>query len=229
LKLNFASKDAQDFAGFFQLQEGGLYGNVHIRLLADSSATRESIQAGLEWLERSSGNRDVAMIFMAGHGVNDANGQFYFLPWSANPEQMKSTCISFYDFKSTVMALPGKVLVFTDACHSGNLFGDLTRRSADTDKLARELAMGNGGAVVFTSSGRRQYSLEDAAWGNGAFTKALLEGLKGQADLFQEDYVSVKGLDVYLNRRVRQLTNNWQTPHTIIPESITDFPLAVRK
>ena len=127
------------------------------------------------------------------------------------------------------MALPGKVLVFTDACHSGNLFGDLTRRSADTDKLARELAMGNGGAVVFTSSGRRQYSLEDAAWGNGAFTKALLEGLKGQADLFQEEYVSVKGLDVYLNRRVRQLTNNWQTPHTIIPESITDFPLAVRK
>lgn len=33
------------------------------------------------------------------------------------------------------------------------------------------------GAVVFTSSTGRQYSLENEDWGNGAFTKALVEGL----------------------------------------------------
>jgi len=47
--------------------------------------------------------------------------------------------------------------------------------------------------------------------------------------LLQEDYVSVKSLDFYLIRRVRELTDGRQTPQTNIPESISDFPVAVKK
>lgn len=229
LSLKLPAKDARDFCNFFKNQEKGLYKNVHVRLLTDSLATREAIQQGLEWLEKNAGPRDVSMIFLAGHGENDRNNMFYFLPWEANPESMKSTSVPYYDFKNTVAALPGKVIFFADACRSGNIFGDMVKRSVNIDVLARELASGNGGSVVFTSSGRKQASLENEAWGNGAFTKALLEGLEGKADIFNEGFISIKGLDLFISRRVREITENRQIPNTIIPESIPDFVIAVKK
>jgi hypothetical protein len=228
LRLGLPAKDAKDFCQFFQNQKNGLYGSVNVRLLTDSLASREAIQQGLEWLEKNAGPKDVSMIFLAGHGENDRNNVFYFLPWEANPESMKSNSVPYYDFKNTVSALPGKVIFFADACRSGNIFGDLVQRSVNIDVLARELASGNGGSVVFTSSGRKQASLENVAWGNGAFTKALLEGLEGKADIFNDGFISVKGLDVFISRRVREITENRQIPNTIIPESIPDFVIAVK-
>lgn len=229
LKLDLPGKDARDFCNFFRTQQGKLFNTVNIKLLIDSSASKKNILAGLEWLERSVTNRDVSIIFLAGHGENDNNSNFYFLPYEADPDRMKSTCVPYFDFKATITSLPGKVLVFADACRSGNLFGDLTRRATDLDFLARELASGNGGAVVFTSSGRKQASIEKKEWGNGAFTKAVIEGLSGKADFFNEGYITVKSLDVYISRRVKELTGGRQSPHLIIPESISDFPVAVKE
>lgn len=227
LELKLASKDANDFCHYFLSQSGKLYNQVKIKLLTDSLATKAGILSAMEWLEKSAGSRDVSMIFLAGHGENDDFNNFYFLPWEANQERMKSTCLPYHDLKSTITALPGKVVVFADACRSGNIFGDLTRRSANVDLLALELASSNGGAVVFTSSGRKQASLENESWGNGAFTKAIIEGLEGKADIFQDGYITIKSLDVYISRRVKELTQGKQTPQVIVPESISDFAVSV--
>jgi hypothetical protein len=48
--------------------------------------------------------------------------------------------------------------------------------------VANDLSSAENGVVVFASSTGMQLSLERADWGNGAFTKALLEGLEGEAD-----------------------------------------------
>jgi uncharacterized caspase-like protein len=40
--------------------------------------------------------------------------------------------------------------------------------------------------VTFASSQGRETSEESAAWGHGAFTKALIEGLAGKADLLRD-------------------------------------------
>jgi len=111
----------------------------------------------------------------------------------------------------------------------GNIFGDLTRREADVDRLSRELSSGNGGAIVFTSSSRKQASLESTLWNNGAFTKALVEGLEGKADLFHQNYISVTTLNAYISNRVKELTQGRQHPNTIIPESIHDFAIAMKQ
>lgn len=53
--------------------------------------------------------------------------------------------------------------------------------------------------------------------------------MKGKADLFKKGKVTVKSLDVYITERVKELTGGQQSPTTIIPNSIPDFPIGVVK
>jgi hypothetical protein len=39
---------------------------------------------GLEWIQLQVTQKDVAVLFFAGHGINDPNGMFYFLPADAD-------------------------------------------------------------------------------------------------------------------------------------------------
>jgi hypothetical protein len=77
LTLGFAAKDAQDFAASLQTQQGGLYRDVTAKVLADAQASKDEILDGLEWLQRQTTSKDVAMVFLAGHGVNDPTGVYY--------------------------------------------------------------------------------------------------------------------------------------------------------
>jgi len=62
---------------------------------------------------------------------------------------------------------------------------------------------------------------------NGAFTKALLEGLGGKADLNRERAVRVNGLASYLANRVKELTEGRQMPVMVAPKTVVeDFPIA---
>ncbi len=227
LRLNFAAKDATDFANAMKPQKGGLYGDVVIKLLTDKQASKENILDGLDWLTRETTNKDVAMLFIAGHGVNDNVGTFFYLPVNADLERIRTTCVNYTDIQQTVSAVAGKIIVYMDACHSGNVMGSTQRAAADLVGMVNELAGAENGAVVFTSSTGRQYSLEDASWNNGAFTKALVEGIEGKADLFNNKSISIKTLDAYITQRVKSLTQGKQAPTTIIPQSMPDFPIAL--
>ncbi|MAU06402.1 MAG: hypothetical protein CL919_00765 [Deltaproteobacteria bacterium] len=70
--------------------------------------------------------------------------------------------------------------------------------------------------------------MEDTSWGHGAFTKALLDGLKGSADYDRDQVITLKELDLYVTRSVKTLTNGQQRPTTQIPANFPDFPLFVR-
>lgn len=84
-------------------------------------------------------------------------------------------------------------------------------------------------AVVFASSTGNQYSLENKSWGNGAFTKAIVEGINGKADYTGKGKIIINMLDLYLSERVKELTKGQQTPTTTKPQTISDFPVAVMK
>ena len=84
------------------------------------------------------------------------------------------------DIRSTLAALTGKALFFFDTCHAGNVLGKATRASAnDVMGVVNELSSAENGVVVFSASTGRQLSYEDDCLGNGAFTKAVVEGLQG--------------------------------------------------
>ncbi|MEM8785669.1 MAG: caspase family protein, partial [Pseudomonadota bacterium] len=94
LKLGYAAQDAKDFASVLQAQSGGLYGDVEIRLLTDKEASRSAILEGLTWLSSVTTKDDVAVLFMAGHGVTEASSRYYFLPAEADPERLRETGVT---------------------------------------------------------------------------------------------------------------------------------------
>ena len=227
LRLQFAAKDAIDFTLSMTRQQGLLYEKVELRLLTNEQATSENVRDGLQWLQKETTYRDVAMMFMAGHGINNNVGDFFFMPVNADIDRLNATCVGYREIKETIDAVSGKMLVFMDACHSGNVLGNNQRRAAMVNQAITELTDADNGAVVFTSSTGRQSSLENSEWNNGAFTKALVEGLNGAADMLGSLSVTIKNLDLYITNRVKELTKGQQSPTTIIPRSVPDFPIAI--
>ncbi len=228
LTLSFAAKDASDFIAAIQKQKGELYRDVAIKLLADEKATKDEILDGLDWIQKETTSKDVAMVFLAGHGVNDPGGLYYFLPVNVHAERLKRTGMAFSDIKNTVASLAGKTIVFLDTCHAGNIMGK-RRGALDITGIVNELTSAESGAVVFASSTGNQYSVEDPAWKNGAFTKALVEGISGKADYTGKGRITINMLDLYVSERVKELTKGQQTPTTTKPQTIPDFPIAVSR
>lgn len=228
--LDFAAKDARDFVGVMK-QQTELYADIQVQLLTDGDATKDNILDGLDWLQRQTTHRDVAMLFLAGHGIDDNSSTFYYLPVNADLTALRRTGLMQAEIQQTVASVAGKVVVFMDACHSGTLMKDINRRDLppDINTIVNELISAENGAVVFSSSTGRQYSLEKKEWNNGVFTKALVEGLSGGAVSNESGRISVKSLDAYIAERVKSLTGGEQTPTTNYPPNVPDFPIGIKK
>lgn len=230
LRLRFPGKDAADLAALLQRQAGGLYRDVQVRLLTDEAASKAGVLDGLEWLQRQATARDVAVLFLAGHGIRDGStGLYYFLPADAELASIKRTLISQDEFQATLRSLPGKVLVFLDTCFAGQLMRRQDRSPPDLGRLVSDLISADSGLVVFASSSGRQTSQESPEWQNGAFTRALLEGLSGRAATPGRSAVTLTMLELYLSDRVKQLTGGTQTPTVARPEAVPDFPLSLAR
>ena len=228
LTLGFAAKDAKDFAESFLKQKSGLYRDVVAKVLTDEKATKDEIIDGFDWISKETTSKDVALVFLAGHGINDSGGVYYYLPVNTDMEKLRRTGVPFTEMKNTVASLAGKTILFIDTCHAGNVMG---ARAVATDitGVVNELASAENGAVVFASSTGRQYSFEDPNWGNGAFTKAVVEGINGKADYTGKGKITINMLDLYISERVKELTRGKQTPATAKPQTIPDFPLALKR
>ncbi|MBK1648805.1 caspase family protein [Rhabdochromatium marinum] len=220
--LNYAAKDAQDFAQVIKQQHNGLYKDVIVEVL--SNPNRETFLDGLDWLNKKVTEEDVAMLFVAGHGVNDEDGDYYFLVSDANPERIARTAVPQYDIRKSLATLPGKVIAFFDTCHSGSLMTGV----ADINGVVNDLTAAENGIVVYSSSSGNQASLENPMWENGAFTEVLVNGLNGDADLANDGKITIKGLDFFLSNQVSKLTENQQTPVTKMPSTISDFAIAIK-
>jgi uncharacterized caspase-like protein len=159
--------------------------------------------------------------------MNDDGGSYYFMPSDAafNPDGsiMASNAISYRDIQS-VLDIPGQKLVFIDSCHSEGVSG---RRSADNNQLIR--ALQNNSTVIFTASRGNQMSQESSEYGHGVFTYAIIQGMKGSADLFKSGKVTMKELDTYVSEMVPRLTNGFQHPTTATPDGYVNFVVAELK
>ena len=212
LVLNLAAKDAQDFAGIVSRQKGRAFRDVQVRTLIDAQATGDALREALNWLANVPTYRDVAILFMAGHGVDDPMGRYFFVPQELEPEEAMSRGLSYLKIRQALGRIAGRAFFFIDTCYSGAIWGRPTGSAVDVSRIVNDLSSPEQGVVVFASSTGRQLSYENLEWGNGAFTKAVIEGLTGRADFFGNGYVTVAQLDAYVSDRVPKLTAGRQTP-----------------
>jgi hypothetical protein len=240
--LEFPRKDATDFSGYMQKQKGRLYDAVVSRVLVDQEASRAGILDGLKWLRENVGEHDAGVVFFAGHGDKVGNG-YYFIPGdpSALPgsdevktaKQMEAwkqkngaaAWVSGDEIGQTLLGLKGRAAFFIDTCHSGQAANQVIRGNASMTGALNEINEEKG-VIIFASSTGKETSQEDAKWGNGAFTKAILEGIGGKADRDNSGMIRPSYLSAYVNDRVRGLTGNDQRP-VIFTVGIDD-PIAVK-
>ncbi len=227
-KLGLAAKDASDFSSTILQQKGQLYNDVIAKTLTEKQASKINILDGLQWIQEKTTRKDVAMIFFAGHGVNDNNGIYYMLPVDADIQRLRSTCINFEEIKQTQSTIEGKVIVFVDACHSGNIMSSGGNYINGLINLLTSTVRG-AGAITFTSSTGKEFAIEDQSWGNGAFTKALIEGFNGAASAGEEKEITYTSLSLYISRRVKKLTGDKQHPTLVPTPNTPDFPIALTK
>jgi len=86
--------------------------------------------------------------------------------------------------------------------------------------------------LLYASAQGRQVSLEYPEWGNGAFTKAMIEGLGGAADSGKLGYVDSEELSLYVRRRVIALTREKglvQEPVRVKPDAAPEMKLVLLK
>jgi len=185
--LDYAVNDAREIINVFKSQEGKLYRKVNYKLIADGekdTPIRDNIVDNFAFLKQAS-QRDVVLLFIAGHGQNDENGFFYFMPSDAafydDGSIRPSKAISYRDIQS-VLDVKGQKLVFIDSCHSEGVSGKSTKtRGGDTNQLVR--ALQDNSTVIFTASRGSEQSKELKDLKHGVFTYAIIQGMRGEADL----------------------------------------------
>ncbi|MFP3042600.1 caspase family protein [Treponema primitia] len=222
--LNFCVNDAREIINSFKSQEGKRYGRVNSLLIADDSAvtpTAGNIRSNLQFFS-GAGPRDVILFFLAGHGISDRTGRFFFLPrdaaFNADGSINSDSAISTDDIVS-VLGEPGNRLVFIDACQSGGV---------DSNQLISSLM--NSNAFVFSASKADEYSNEDAAWQHGAFTYSIISELQGAGSARSIGSLGMLQLSSFVTNGVVRLTNDrnkyWPQHPKAYYQGYHDFPVA---
>jgi WD40 repeat protein len=226
--LNYAADDARSISQIFSGQQGKLFKNVSIKSLYNNNAKRDDIIKALQWLADSATQKDVAILFVAAHGYNE-RGRYYILPHDGHPDNLMSDGVGQPLIGSTLGNLPARVLLLVDTCHAGQLGQDFVSRGQnknDITEMLRELSSPEYGMVIMAASTAAEESQERPAWGHGAFTKALIEGLQdGKADQNGDGVIHLNELDAYISERVKNLTGGKQHSNTQKPSTISRFPL----
>lgn len=243
--LKFTEKDAADIAAAFKNQggENKLFNQVITYALHTPEKTSKTAieQAFYDlaylWDDKQIGVNDVLLIFISSHG-KITNNRFRILQTGYDPKYQDISI----DFKETILNILApincKKLIFLDACHSGGAkdgFGAVSKAVVD-------LANSQPGVSTLSSCSSTEKSYEDPKWGNGAFTKALLEAfgdvqctdINGsfRADTNGDSIVRLGELYEFLRRRVPELVKQTipnapttQTP--FMPESQLDVNLPI--
>jgi uncharacterized caspase-like protein len=232
LRLTYPAADARGFADALQKQKGGLYSDVEVRTILDKDATRANVLDALDWLDTVVTSRDIGMVLIAGHGLTDEKGHYWFLPSDAAPKRLVATAVSQEDIRREMSAIAGKAVLFLDTCHANRAIAarGLGPAGVDVASLVNDFSRTENGLITFAASQGAELSQESPAWGHGAFSLALIEGIgEGKADIEHRGTITVSGLDYYIVNRVKDLTEGHQHPVMSRPDTVPDFAFATAR
>ncbi|HXS57081.1 MAG TPA: caspase family protein [Hanamia sp.] len=203
--LKYPDKDAQQFAAYLQSKAGGQVADTHIKLLVNKEATIAAIYESLDWLKEQCEKDDVAYIYFSGHGDVETKNNFskgYLLAYNSPQNNYANNAIRVEDINNTSLILTtknkAKVILISDACHSGKLAGDFFKGKQLASGQLR-LVLNN--QVRLASCAENEEAAEGPDWGGGrgVFSYYLVMGLQGLADLRKDNSIQLRDLSRYLD------------------------------
>ncbi|MCB0690012.1 MAG: caspase family protein [Saprospiraceae bacterium] len=223
--LEFADRDAQQFADFMKNLKTGSVAEENITLLLNENATAGNFISALYGLLENSKEGDEAIIYFSGHGDVESrtlSQPGFLLCWdSPSKVYMGGGTLGLTYLKEIINTLSTqnktKTIVITDACRSGKLAGsEVGGSSATASYLSKQYA----NEIKIMSCQPNEFALESKAWGNGRglFSYFLIAGLGGLADADNDNQVSLKELQRYIEDNV----SKYAQPMDQNPMSIGD-------
>lgn len=256
--LDFADDDAQAVGDLFGNPQGKLFqcfqtidvygyqSRSPARPLIDENATKAAILSGLDWLEESVTEADVAIVTMSGHGdVGRQDDEFYFLPHDARlvDQQVEGpTAISGSSLWTRLGRLPCPIILVLDACHAGAIDPAVGSRDVLDGFLtnAGDIRV-RGRLCVISAALPHQKARESDELRHGNLTLAFLEGIRGKAgdacmtsevlpyDLDADGKLELPELRKYIARRMKEMSGcagALQHAHGL-PDTFPEIPLAL--
>ncbi len=205
--LQYADDDALAVYEFFRSPSGGSLDDDHVHVLLNENVTNFNMIEELRWLKSKLHRGDNCFIYFSGHGDNDDDtyDKYGFLLTYDTPKGVYMAGafnISYLQsYVKTFSANGAKVVLVTDACHSGNLAGNSINGTAIA---AAALEQQFGDEIKILSCQPNEFSYEDEQWGGGrsVFSWYFVRGLMGLADGNADGKVSVKEIRRYLEDHV---------------------------
>ncbi len=229
LNLNYGVPDANGIRDFFKAQPRKIFDEVKFYSLENREATRANIEEMLTSLTETKPD-DVVIIYYAGHGET-VEKDWYLIPadliYPEREDAIRAKGIKSDELQKWVGNITAnKVVMFMDACKSGaalKAFRGFGERKA-LAKLAR-----SSGVHIVAAAAKDQFATELKQLGHGAFTYALLDGLKGEADYAKDSVVNIRELTTYIENRLPDLSEEvaGRPQFPVINSRGGDFPLAV--
>jgi len=240
--LSYADDDARAVAEFLQSPTGGGFSSADIKLLLNQDASLIAVRSALlDTFKRAKPN-DLIFVFIAGHGAPDplAAQNLYFLLSDTKVVNMAQTAFPMNELKQMLdtQVSAQRVVVMIDTCHSAGVnqktksivSGRQLEQEGDENNISNFFLTSQlfkqTGRAILTSSDVNEVSQESSKWGNhGVFTWALLDGLKGKADLNGDKLITAGEIFQYTRASVQKATSFQQNPRAL-PGSNKDLTLA---
>ncbi|HWZ44619.1 MAG TPA: caspase family protein [Candidatus Saccharimonadales bacterium] len=193
-KLNYAAKDADDFAAFLKDPQGGRFDPGNVVYLKDQAATLKGIRAGLGKLRIQAKPGDLIVLYIASHGLprhRDPNGVSYIIAHDTDLRDAATIYASSLQMIDLVQQInrelkARQIVLILDTCFSGDALTAYASASSETPDASsfsmafENLKIGYGRAVLTASRANEQSwegpKLENG--GNGYFMHGLLEVLR---------------------------------------------------
>ncbi len=217
--LKYPEKDARDFAEL--VKNHRLFGEIVMQVFTGKDSTEAAaISSAVKQLTKDNRRRvlsekDAVLVFISGHGYLDVKGNLRLMGSNYNSDDEKFTTIDFQeDLLATLEPLNCKKLVLVDACQGIRPPGTEGRKDSGEDdeysKALDNLFQGSKAVRSVLSCSPGEYSWEDPAWENGAFTYMLKKALTDPKISVALDVNNDKGLSLgelfpYLQREVPDL------------------------
>ena len=195
-----AGKDAEAFSELMKDQAGGsgLYQEVKVKVLTNEEATRLAIFRGLEWANQHSRDTDVRVVFLSGRFDTEHSEGQYFLSSEQQPHGDPAVGgVSYVSLLNSLSSLPARTVIFID--------GKVVDKNGYGLTLSKETYSATTAAYVMTSA-----PFETDVESRSLFIRALVEGLKGPADLpkngVKDGLIDTGELHSWLESRVKDLS-----------------------
>lgn len=217
--LKYTEDDALAFAETLRRGAGPSLRMRDLHILLGSEATHQRVKEALNLALRGADTNDVVIIYISTHGISDDKTAYLLAYDSTLDGNMEVNSLSIRELDWMLDdTRAGTVLVFVDACHSGfsGYGGPTGRRNLQRDDTHRQIVLRSDVPSLFiqTSSGILQTSQEGPQFcgGHGAYTCALMKALEGDADLNEDDLISLGELATEVPHQVSRWTKTEQIP-----------------